>query len=44
MPTIYYEIYIEAPRSICFDLARNVDVHLETTAHTKEKAVAGVTS
>lgn len=44
MPTIFYEIFIEAPISICFDLARNVDVHLETSAHTKEKAVAGVTS
>lgn len=44
MPTINYEIYIEAPIAVCFDLARNVDVHTETTAKTKERAVAGVTS
>lgn len=44
MPTINHEIYIEAPIDVCFDLARNVDVHTETTAKTKERAVAGVTS
>ena len=44
MPIITYEIYIEAPVEVCFDLARNVDVHMQTTSHTKERAVAGVTS
>lgn len=44
MPTILYEIYIEAPVTTCFDLARNVDVHMETTSGTKEKAIAGITS
>lgn len=44
MPIIKYEIYIEAPIEVCFDLARNVDVHTETTTKTKEKAVAGVTT
>lgn len=44
MPTINYEIYIDAPIAVCFDLARNVDVHTETTANTKERAIAGVTS
>lgn len=44
MPTINHEIYIEAPVEVCFDLARNVDVHTETTGKTKERAVAGVTS
>lgn len=44
MPTITHEIYIEAPVDVCFDLARNVDVHTETTGKTKERAIAGVTS
>jgi ligand-binding SRPBCC domain-containing protein len=44
MPIIIYEIYIEAPIEVCFDLARNVDVHMQTTSHTKERAVAGVTT
>ena len=29
---------------VCFDLARNVDIHTETTANTKERAAAGVTT
>ncbi len=28
---------------VCFDLARNVDIHTKTTAKTNEKAVDGVT-
>lgn len=44
MPIITHEIYIQAPISVCFDLARNVDVHTETTAKTKERAIAGVTT
>ena len=44
MPVIIHEIYIEASPIICFDLARNVEVHTQTTARTKEKAVGGVTS
>lgn len=44
MPIINHEIYIEAPVEVCFDLARNVDVHTKTTGKTKERAVAGVTS
>lgn len=43
MPIIKYDIYIDAPIEICFDLARNVEVHTETTSKTKEKAIAGVT-
>lgn len=42
MPIIEHEIVINAPIHICFDLARNVDVHTETTAKTKERAVGGV--
>lgn len=44
MLIITHEIYIHAPIRICFDLARNVDIHTETTAKTKERAIAGVTT
>lgn len=44
MPIIEYEITINAPIHICFDLTRDVDVHTETTAKTKERAIAGVTT
>lgn len=37
MPTINHEIYIEAFVEICFDLARNVDVHTETTGKKKRR-------
>ncbi|MBX0356729.1 SRPBCC family protein [Halobacillus sp. Nhm2S1] len=43
MPVIIHRTFIEAPAEVCFDLARNVDVHTQTTSNTKEKAVAGVT-
>lgn len=35
---------IEAPIERCFDLARSVDLHKATMAHTSERAVAGVTA
>ncbi|WP_342527671.1 SRPBCC family protein [Chryseomicrobium sp. FSL W7-1435] len=44
MPTIHHEIFIQAPIAVCFDLARNIDVHIQTTGTTNERAVAGVTS
>lgn len=44
MPIINHRIYIEAPIEVCFDLARNVDIHTETTSRTKERAVEGVTT
>ncbi|WOV89105.1 SRPBCC family protein [Sporosarcina oncorhynchi] len=43
MLIIHHEVYIEAPIHVCFDLARNVDVHTVTTAKTKERAIGGVT-
>ncbi|WP_394218945.1 SRPBCC family protein [Halobacillus trueperi] len=43
MPVIIHRTFIEAPPHVCFDLARNGDVHTQTTSNTKEKAVAGVT-
>jgi ligand-binding SRPBCC domain-containing protein len=39
MPRIVLETHIEAPVEICFDLARNVDAHCETSAFTEERAV-----
>ena len=44
MPTIFHKIYVDAPIITCFDLARNVDIHIETSSRTKEKAITGVTS
>jgi ligand-binding SRPBCC domain-containing protein len=44
MTTIRVSTMIRAPREICFDLARDVDVHVRTTADTHEQAVAGRTT
>lgn len=44
MPLIHLETFIRAPRELCFDRARNVDVHMASTHHTRERAVSGVTS
>ena len=35
---------IGAPLEHCFDLARSIDLHLESMARSRERAVAGVTS
>lgn len=43
MPEIILETLINAPAETCFDLMRDIRIHTETTAHTDEKAVAGVT-
>ncbi|MFT9600537.1 SRPBCC family protein [Mesobacillus sp.] len=43
MPTKKQQILIKAPIEVCFDLARNVDIHIETNSKTYEKAVGGVT-
>jgi ligand-binding SRPBCC domain-containing protein len=44
MPVINLQTYIEAPIQRCFDLSRSIDLHRLGFAHTKEEAVAGVTS
>ena len=44
MPRIELVLDIDAPIERCFDLARSVDVHLQSTASTDERAVAGVTT
>ncbi len=42
MPYIILETRIDVPVDVCFDLARDIDVHAETTRQTGERAVAGV--
>ena len=44
MPLILIETLIAAPRERCFDLARDVQAHVGSTAGTEERAVAGVTT
>jgi len=44
MQTIELEIHINAPLERCFDAARDLDLHMESLAHTNERAVAGRTS
>ncbi|WP_079479825.1 SRPBCC family protein [Halobacillus salinus] len=44
MPTITLHQVIKAQPEVCFDLARDVTTHTESTAKSKEKAVAGKTS
>ena len=46
MVTLHTTTFIQAPLKRCFDLARNVEVHLKGNIHFAEQAVAegGVTS
>ena len=44
MPVIVLRTRVAAPASRCFDLARDVDLHQRSTAASRERAVAGVTS
>ncbi len=44
MPKINLTTEIKAPIETVFDLARSIDLHMEGTEQTGEKAVAGVTS
>jgi ligand-binding SRPBCC domain-containing protein len=41
MPTITLETKIQAPIELCFDLARDVEIHCATTAQTQERVVDG---
>lgn len=43
MPTINLTTSINAPIQICFDLSRSIELHKISTAHTREKAIDGVT-
>jgi len=42
MPLIEHREFISAPIEVCFDLARDVDVHTQTAKHTEERVVDGV--
>ena len=44
MPRIELSTIIQAPIEKCFDLARSIDLHIESTKQTGEQAVAGRTS
>ena len=44
MPTIHLATPIRASRETCFDLSRSIDLHMTSTAHTGERAIAGRTS
>lgn len=41
MPVIELRTNIKANRQIVFDLARSIDLHKVSTAHTNEEAIAG---
>ncbi|RZK78903.1 MAG: cell division protein [Pedobacter sp.] len=44
MPIIRLETLVNAPLEVVFDLSRNIDLHVVSTAQTNEKAVAGKTT
>ncbi|WP_214653025.1 SRPBCC family protein [Mucilaginibacter segetis] len=38
------QTHINAPLEVCFDASRNIDLHVNSMEHSREKAVGGVTS
>jgi ligand-binding SRPBCC domain-containing protein len=44
VPKLIVETFIAAPREVVFDAARDIGLHCQTASHTRERAVAGVTS
>ncbi|RYZ31484.1 MAG: cell division protein, partial [Sphingobacteriales bacterium] len=42
MPLIILHTLIAAPPNICFDCARNIDLHKRSMKDTGEQAIAGV--
>ncbi len=44
MPIIRTSLFVEAPLQVCFDCSRNIDIHMESTSQTNERAIAGRTS
>lgn len=44
MPVIKIDTLINAPVQKCFDVSRNIDLHMRSMVHTNEVAIAGVTS
>ena len=43
MPIIQLETLINAPIERCFDLSRDIELHMQSTGQTREIAIAGVT-
>ncbi|WP_232699501.1 SRPBCC family protein [Brevibacillus daliensis] len=41
MPIIKSELVIKAPPQVCFDLARSIDIHMQSTSETSERAIGG---
>lgn len=44
MPGLRIQTEISAPLDRCFDLSRSIDLHVESMAGSRERAVAGVMS
>lgn len=44
MPTIHLTTFIKAPVERVFDLSRSIDLHKRSLSHTREEAVAGITT
>lgn len=44
MPVIELAVTVEAPRERCFDLARDIDLHVRSMESSGERAVAGRTT
>ncbi len=44
MPTVILKTLINAPIGRCFDLSRNIDLHLQSMKSSDEKAIAGKVS
>lgn len=42
--TISVKTYIDAQPEVCFDLARDIGIHCQTSTSTQERAIAGVTT
>jgi len=43
MPVIQLVTAIRSPIECCFDLSRDIELHMRSTEHTREIAIAGVT-
>jgi ligand-binding SRPBCC domain-containing protein len=44
MPTIHLTTFVAAPPERVFDLARSIDLHRKSMAHTAQEAIAGTTN
>ena len=44
MPLVEIHTQIQADINLCFDIARNIDIHQDSLKHSNEKVIAGKTS